>query len=168
MRNRATTRDKAASLGIPLTAAIILVSFILLQMAVAQPVPQPAAQSPATSPSSDNQTTTPDGLKIIETKPADDGAKTGDAVWVHYVGKLQDGTEFDNSYTRGQPIPLTLGAGSVIKGWEEGLLGMKVGEKRQLVIPPELAYGPDGRPPKIPANATLVFDVELVGLKRGG
>ena len=87
-------------------------------------------------------------------------------MWVHYVGMLQDGTEFDNSYKRGEPIPLTLGAGSVIKGWEEGLLGMKVGEKRQLIIPPDLAYGADGRPPTIPANSTLVFDVELVGLKR--
>ena len=120
----------------------------------------------ATTQSSDNTITTPSGLKIVETKPADDAAKSGDQVWVHYVGKLQDGTEFDNSYKRGEPIPLTLGQGSVIKGWEEGLLGMKVGEKRTLIIPPDLAYGADGRPPTIPANSTLVFDVELVGLKR--
>jgi FKBP-type peptidyl-prolyl cis-trans isomerase len=125
-----------------------------------------ATADPAATQSSDNTVTTPSGLKIIETHPSDDAAKAGDQVWVHYVGKLQDGTEFDNSYKRGEPIPLTLGAGSVIKGWEEGLLGMKVGEKRQLIIPPDLAYGADGRPPTIPANSTLVFDVELVGLKR--
>lgn len=121
---------------------------------------------PAATQSSDNTITTPSGLKMVEVHPPDDAAKVGDQVWVHYVGKLQDGTEFDNSYKRGEPIPLTLGAGSVIKGWEEGLLGMKVGEKRELIIPPDLAYGADGRPPTIPANSTLVFDVELVGLKR--
>jgi len=125
-----------------------------------------ALADPAATQSSDNTITTASGLKMIELHPADDAAKVGDQVWVHYVGKLQDGTEFDNSYKRGEPIPLTLGAGSVIKGWEEGLLGMKVGEKRQLIIPPDLAYGADGRPPTIPANSTLVFDVELVGLKR--
>jgi peptidylprolyl isomerase len=119
-----------------------------------------------TTQSSDNTITTASGLKIVEVKPADDAAKVGDQVWVHYVGKLKDGTEFDNSYKRGEPIPLTLGEGRVIKGWEEGLLGMKVGEKRQLIIPPDLAYGAEGRPPVIPANSTLVFDVELMGLKR--
>jgi peptidylprolyl isomerase len=124
-----------------------------------------AVADPATTQSTDNTITTPSGLKIVETKPADDAAKVGDQVWVHYVGKLKDGTEFDNSYKRGEPIPLTLGEGRVIKGWEEGLLGMKVGQKRQLIIPPELAYGAEGRPP-IPPNATLVFDVELMGLKR--
>ncbi len=125
-----------------------------------------AAAESATTQSSDNVKTTASGLKIIETKAADGAAKVGDQVWVHYVGKLQDGTEFDNSYKRGEPIPLTLGEGRVIKGWEEGLLGMQVGQKRQLIIPPDLAYGADGRPPVIPANATLIFDVELMGLKR--
>ena len=125
-----------------------------------------ALADPPTTQGSDNTITTPSGLKIVEVKAADDAAKSGDQVWVHYVGKLQDGTEFDNSYKRGEPIPLTLGQGSVIKGWEEGLLGMKVGEKRTLIIPPDLAYGADGRPPTIPANSTLIFDVELVGLKR--
>jgi FKBP-type peptidyl-prolyl cis-trans isomerase len=143
---------KTASLCLHLTIATVAAGFALAE--------------PPTTQSSDNTITTPSGLKIVETKPADDAAKSGDQVWVHYIGKLQDGTEFDNSYKRGEPIPLTLGQGSVIKGWEEGLLGMKVGEKRTLIIPPDLAYGADGRPPTIPANSTLIFDVELVGLKR--
>jgi FKBP-type peptidyl-prolyl cis-trans isomerase len=141
------------------------ISAIFLLLAIAGLAAVLAAE-PATTQSADNVKTTPSGLKIIELKAPDDAAKVGDQVWVHYVGKLQDGTEFDNSYKRGEPIPLTLGEGRVIKGWEEGLLGMKVGEKRELIIPPDLAYGADGRPPVIPKNATLIFDVELVGLKR--
>jgi len=106
----------------------------------------------------------------VEVQAGDPAAKVGDIVWVHYTGRLQDGTKFDSSYDHPgkAPFQLTLGEGRVIKGWEEGLLGMKVGDKRQLTIPPDLAYGANGRPPTIPANATLVFDVELVGLARPG
>ncbi|XP_034253532.1 peptidyl-prolyl cis-trans isomerase FKBP2 [Thrips palmi] len=91
-------------------------------------------------------------------------AKNGDGLSVHYAGRLEDGTEFDSSYERGQPLSLTLGAGQVIKGWEQGLLGMCVGEKRKLVIPSHLGYGSNGAPPKIPGDATLIFEVELVGI----
>lgn len=91
-----------------------------------------------------------------------DPAVTGDGVSVHYSGYLEDGTLFDSSVQRGQPFILVLGQGSVIPGWEEGLLGMKKGEKRQLRIPADLAYGEMGSPPAIPANATLIFDVEMV------
>jgi FKBP-type peptidyl-prolyl cis-trans isomerase len=91
-------------------------------------------------------------------------AATGDMVAVHYVGKLQNGTEFDNSVKRGAPIEFTLGSGQVIAGWEEGIAGMKVGGERTLVIPPEKAYGEQGIGP-IPPNATLVFQVELVAIK---
>lgn len=88
----------------------------------------------------------------------------GDTVSVHYIGTLQSGTEFDNSYKRGTPFSFTVGGGQVIKGWEEGLIGMKVGGQRVLVIPPDMAYGERGIGP-IPGNATLVFAIELVEIK---
>ncbi|ESO90124.1 hypothetical protein LOTGIDRAFT_192237 [Lottia gigantea] len=86
----------------------------------------------------------------------------GDVLSMHYSGKLEDGTEFDSSYSRSQPFTFTLGSGQVIKGWDQGLLNMCVGEKRKLVIPSELAYGARGAPPKIPPLATLTFEVELL------
>lgn len=91
-------------------------------------------------------------------------AKPGTMVSVHYTGKLTDGSVFDSSVERGDPITITLGAGMVIPGWELGINGMKVGGKRVLTIPYNLAYGPDGYPGVIPPYATLVFDVELVGV----
>lgn len=107
--------------------------------------------------------TTKSGLKY-ETLKAGDGAeaKKGQKVSVHYVGKLEDGNKFDSSRDRGQPFPFKLGAGEVIKGWDEGVAGMKVGEKRKLTIPPDLAYGDRGFPGAIPPKATLIFEVELM------
>lgn len=90
--------------------------------------------------------------------------KEGDTVFVNYVGTLQDGYEFDNSYKRGEPFQFTVGAGRVMKGWEQGLVGMKVGGQRILVIPPDLAYGKSGMGP-IPGNATLVFAIDLLEIK---
>jgi peptidylprolyl isomerase len=103
---------------------------------------------------------------IIDDIKAGEGreVKSGDTVAVHYIGTLQDGTEFDNSKKRGEPFTFTVGAGQVITGWEEGLVGMKVGGQRVLVIPPEKAYGEQGIGP-IPGNATLVFAIELVEIK---
>jgi len=92
-------------------------------------------------------------------------AKAGDVISVHYTGKLADGTKFDSSLDRGEPFTFTLGAGKVIKGWDQGLVGMKVGEKKTLVLSPELAYGKNGYPPVIPPNATLTFDIELISIK---
>lgn len=89
----------------------------------------------------------------------------GQTVTVHYTGTLENGKKFDSSVDRGIPADFRIGVGSVIKGWDEGLMTMKVGGKRRLVIPSNLGYGPAGRPPDIPGNSTLIFDVELLGVK---
>ncbi len=91
-------------------------------------------------------------------------AKAGDNVSVHYRGTLTNGKQFDASYDRGQPFQFKLGAGQVIKGWDQGVAGMKVGGKRKLTIPPHLGYGERGAGGVIPRNATLVFEVELLGV----
>ena len=103
----------------------------------------------------------------IEDGPPRSGraAKTGDTVHVQYTGTLMDGTKFDSSYDHGgQPFKFTLGKGEVIQGWDQGVVGMKVGGKRRLRIPPALGYGASGSPPTIPPNAGLVFDIELVSI----
>ncbi|KAK8392549.1 hypothetical protein O3P69_014742 [Scylla paramamosain] len=87
---------------------------------------------------------------------------------MHYAGKLENGTEFDSSYPRGQPLTFTLGSGQVIRGWDQGLIGMCEGQKRKLVIPSVLGYGVSGAPPKIPPHTTLVFEVELVKIEERG
>jgi FKBP-type peptidyl-prolyl cis-trans isomerase len=110
--------------------------------------------------------TTNTGLKYIDEKVGDGAvAKSGDKVSVHYTGRLKDGTKFDSSVDRGQPFEFPLGAGRVIKGWDEGVAGMKVGGKRKLIIPPELGYGARGAGGVIPPNAELHFDVELLGTR---
>ncbi|KAM9832286.1 peptidyl-prolyl cis-trans isomerase FKBP2 [Neosynchiropus ocellatus] len=93
-------------------------------------------------------------------------SRNGDVLNMHYTGKLEDGTEFDSSIPRDRPFTFTLGSGQVIKGWDQGLLGMCEGEKRKLVIPAELGYGDRGAPPKIPGGATLIFEVELLSIER--
>ena len=93
-------------------------------------------------------------------------AKNGDNVSVHYVGTLEDGTKFDSSIDKGAPFSFDLGAGRVIKGWDLGVLGMKIGEKRKLTIPSDLAYGDDGMPNVIPPKATLIFEVELLDINK--
>src|SRR5215471_872962 len=122
-------------------------------------------------PSGDN----PDGrgeatmsasLQIENIKPGSGAeAVAGKTVSVHYVGTLTDGSKFDSSRDRGQPFDFRLGAGQVIRGWDQGVAGMKVGEVRKLTIPHDLAYGERGYPPVIPPRATLVFEVELLGVR---
>jgi peptidylprolyl isomerase len=92
-------------------------------------------------------------------------AQMGQNVTVHYVGTLPDGKEFDSSRRSGKPFTFKLGSGDVIKGWDLGVAGMKVGEQRRLMIPADLAYGPEGRPPVIPPNSPLNFDIELLSVK---
>ncbi|MEM7344249.1 MAG: FKBP-type peptidyl-prolyl cis-trans isomerase [Chloroflexota bacterium] len=110
--------------------------------------------------------TTASGLQyVILEEGSGDSPQPGDIVQVHYAGTLEDGTEFDNSYKRGQPIEFPLGTGRVIPGWDEGIALLKVGDKAKLVIPPDLGYGAAGAGGAIPPNATLIFEVELVGFE---
>ena len=110
--------------------------------------------------------TTASGLKYTD-QVIGTGAtpQKGQTVTVHFTGTLENGTKFDSSVDRGKPADFKIGVGSVIKGWDEGLMTMKVGGKRHFIIPSKLGYGPQGRPPNIPGNATLIFDVELLGVK---
>jgi FKBP-type peptidyl-prolyl cis-trans isomerase FkpA len=106
---------------------------------------------------------TDSALRYIDVEEGDGPeAKAGDTVSVHYTGWLVSGSKFDSSRDRGQPFVFPLGAGRVIRGWDEGVAGMKVGGVRKLIVPPELGYGSRGAPPVIPPNATLIFEVELL------
>ncbi len=113
------------------------------------------------------EVTTASGLKYIDLQEGSGASpQTGQTVYVQYTGTLENGKKFDSSYDHGgQPVPFPIGVGRVIKGWDEGLMTMKVGGKRRLIVPPKLGYGPMGKPPDIPGNSTLIFDVELVDVK---
>jgi FKBP-type peptidyl-prolyl cis-trans isomerase FkpA len=128
----------------------------LAEQVLARQAPTPAPP-PADTPATALESTT-----LIEGEGT--GAQTGDLVTVHYAGVLSDGTQFDESWSRGQPFPVTLGAGEVIAGWDQGLVGAKIGERRHLVIGSDNAYGPQGRDP-IPPNAPLAFDVDVVDIQ---
>lgn len=114
----------------------------------------------------DSFTTTSSGLQIQDVIIGDGSiVQPGNTVSVHYTGWLEDGTKFDSSIDRGEPFEFLLGAGRVIKGWDEGVVGMRVGGKRILIIPPELGYGDIGSGSTIPPGATLKFEVELLAVK---
>jgi FKBP-type peptidyl-prolyl cis-trans isomerase FkpA len=136
------------------------ISAALVVMGAVAPVVADSASGP-------QQVTTPSGLKYEDVKVGTgDAAETGKNVSVHYTGWLTNGTKFDSSKDRGQPFEFPLGGGRVIKGWDEGVRGMKVGGVRKLTIPPELGYGARGAGGVIPPNATLVFEVELLKVGR--
>lgn len=110
--------------------------------------------------------TTPSGLKVEILKEGNGPKpKAGQTVSVHYTGTLASGRKFDSSRDRGKPLSFPVGTGQVIKGWDEGLMMLKKGTRARLTIPPQLGYGMRGMPPVIPPNATLIFDVELIGVK---
>jgi len=147
-----------------------LISLSILALATAVLWAQTSTQ---TRPNTNAPTkVTGDGVKTASglqywdiTVGTGDEAKKGSHVKVHYTGWLTNGKKFDSSVDAGRPFDFTIGRGDVIKGWEEGVTGMKVGGKRQLRIPPELGYGAGGYPGVIPANATLIFDIQLLGVK---
>jgi FKBP-type peptidyl-prolyl cis-trans isomerase len=161
-----TSASTAADASAPATAA----STASNTMAASAPA---AAATPGKDDgkaiSTDAKVKTASGLKytIMQTGKADARvAKNGDTVSVHYTGWLPDGKKFDSSLDRNQPFEFPLGQGHVIKGWDEGVAGMKIGEKRKLVIPPDLGYGERGAGGgEIPPNSTLIFEVELLDLK---
>jgi peptidylprolyl isomerase len=121
------------------------------------------AMSESQQSADENVVTTDSGLQYVVITEGDGATpQPGNRVFVHYVGTLEDGTKFDSSRDRGSPFDFTIGQGQVIKGWDEGVGMMKVGDRRKLIIPPDLGYGARGAGGVIPPNATLIFDVELL------
>ncbi|MGK7931303.1 MAG: FKBP-type peptidyl-prolyl cis-trans isomerase [Microcystaceae cyanobacterium] len=177
--------------GILISFSIVAICFVLLIISVVFDVPKekaaiadsPTLTTPSTQPpiqlaakpkesmmNSEDIVTTPSGLKYIDIEQGEENAKSpspGKTVIVHYTGKLDDenGKKFDSSRDRGQTFSFKIGEGQVIKGWDEGVMSMKVGDRRYLYIPPDLGYGARGAGGVIPPNATLFFDVELIDVK---
>ncbi|MFZ0956969.1 MAG: FKBP-type peptidyl-prolyl cis-trans isomerase [Candidatus Sulfotelmatobacter sp.] len=151
----------------------LLAGAVILMLTAAFATAQTAAKRPPARPNTNAPTRvtgdgvkTDSGLQYWEIRVGTgEVAKEGNRVRVHYTGWLTTGKKFDSSVDAGKPFDFTIGNGEVIKGWEEGVAGMRVGGKRQLRIPPELGYGADGYPPTIPPNATLIFDIQLLGVQ---
>lgn len=145
-----------------ITLAIIIIAIIVVVLLAIYLILGGLGTNPTDNTSKTTQNTLSAGLKVQVIKEGSGvGAKTGDMVTVHYTGTLENGTKFDSSVDRNTPFAFILG-GKVIKGWNEGVVGMKVGETRKLTIPPDLAYGANGVPPVIPPNSTLIFEIQML------
>jgi FKBP-type peptidyl-prolyl cis-trans isomerase len=154
-------------LRILLAAATLIASSWVPARLLAQDKPTEKKEKPAMDKPEGKEVVTSSGLKYVDQKVGDgDEAKSGDTVTVHYTGWLTDGKKFDSSVDRNQPFTFRLGASQVIEGWDKGVAGMKVGGKRKLTIPPGLAYGNRAVGGVIPPNSTLIFEVELLGVKK--
>jgi FKBP-type peptidyl-prolyl cis-trans isomerase len=145
---------------------VVVLMFALATLCAAETAKKAAAKPAGPTKVTGEPTKTASGLEYWDIRVgAGAVAQSGKKIKVDYTGWLTSGKKFDSSVGTGHPFELMLGAGQVIKGWDEGIVGMKVGGKRQLRIPPDLAYGARGYPGAIPPNATLIFDVQLVDVK---
>lgn len=152
-------QNSATAANLPTTEPIANLSKVAATPLMAE---TPTPTSTKKVEASQNYVTTPSGLKYLDmVEGSGEAPQAGQTVTVHYTGTLENGSKFDSSRDRGNPFKFKLGGGQVIKGWDEGIASMKVGGRRQLVIPPELGYGSRGIGP-IPPNSTLIFDVELL------
>ncbi len=157
----------AAVVATPVVIALALILFVIEDGDGASPLiadtPPAASVGSGPPPVTAELTYTKTGLGVIDTEiGTGETPEAGQTLAVHYTGWLSNGTKFDSSLDRGSPFELELGAGHVIAGWDEGLATMKVGGKRRLIIPAELAYGEEGSAPAIPPNSELTFDIELL------
>ena len=164
------------AVSLPLSVALFGCDPVVNQAPPQQTTPAPPASTAAAAPTkafdpnpfkeNGKVVKTASGLQYEEmTVGTGKEAKAGSRAIVHYTGTLKDGTKFDSSRDRGEPFPFSIGAGEVIKGWDEGVAGMKIGGRRKLTIPYPLAYGEAGRPPQIPPKSDLLFDVELMDVQ---
>lgn len=147
--------------------SLIIMAFIFFRSNTATAPVQEDVEIEAAADEINNNEKQMQDLEIKTTKEGtgERAIKNGDMISVHYTGKLTDGTKFDSSVDRGEPFTFTVGAGEVIKGWDLGFVGAKVGEKRTLMIPSELGYGSRGAGSMIPPDAALIFDVEVISIR---
>jgi peptidylprolyl isomerase len=159
-----TNREEAIAANLPQTVPPPAATLVAQANLLTQPEASPMINENANP--NENVITTSTGLQYVDVVEGTGATpQAGQTVVVHYTGTLEDGSKFDSSRDRGQPFKFPLGAGRVIKGWDEGIATMKIGGRRTLIIPPDLGYGARGAGGVIPPNATLLFDVELLGVE---